>query len=574
MVSKMICRILIVTVLTAVAVCPLSAEEDARIAVLDFEVQSDNPAYKYLGKGFAEFMAVELGSVKGITIIEREKRNALLEEQEFALTDVADEATQIEIGNLLAARYLLTGSVFDVFGDLAVTIKLLDVESGSVVISEQADGPPKRYKRLIGTLSRAVVASMELDGEAVAAAPAEEEIEEEQAEEVLTAFSEAVDAVDRNDVTGARKSLHRAEKIDKTNKAVAYYLNKLFAASPKFNVELIFYAPSFNPASLGFVDKDRLYSTTSSNAATPFHHTYPDPPDTSHSDFNWEVVDGLHYSLRIYKQEMGYYLPVGKRLGFGLEWDTGGVGNTTRDENYVDALGNPDEVYLSSRANTIGGRFSAGWRVTDALALGLSGFLYNSRTNIGGSDGSEDPRANTLTGSLTLGLYAPLLEGKLTAGSHVTVPFLQEVYLDYSIKDYIAYRTAPYPVVWETSVVASALKGRLFLSLKEIAEIYTSFGDDDRKGVAARTIPTLEWWPFTFLSLRLGGEYDFLSLMGSVNHGFGVLGGLTARWRSFDIDVNYTLMQRTLRFYPGLTAPDGTLLVQGSWNGALKKERD
>jgi hypothetical protein len=208
------------------------------------------------------------------------------------------------------------------------------------------------------------------------------------------------------------------------------------------------------------------------------------------------------------------------------------------------------------------------------MAFGFSGYVFNSHTNLGGIDGPDDPKSNTLTASVTLGFYSRLMEGKLTLGSHVTVPFLQEVYLDYSIKDYIAYKTAPYPVVWETSAVGAALNSRLYFSLKEIAEIYTSFGEDDRRGIAARTIPALEWWPAHFISLRLGGEYDFLFLMDKINHGFGILGGLTIRRRSFDLDVNYTLMQRTLRFYPGLTAPDGTLLVQASWNGTWIKERN
>ena len=100
-----------------------------------------------------------------------------------------------------------------------------------------------------------------------------------------------------------------------------------------------------------------------------------------------------------------------------------------------------------------------------------------------------------------------------------------------------------------------------------------SFGDDERSGIASRAIPAVEWWPLGFLSVRAGVEYDFLQLMGETEYGFGVMVGLTGRWRSLDVDVNYTLMERALRFYPGLSAPDGTLLFQMSWNGLLVKER-
>lgn len=62
-------------------------------------------------------------------------------------------------------------------------------------------------------------------------------------------------------------------------------------------------------------------------------------------------------------------------------------------------------------------------------------------------------------------------------------------------------------------------------------------------------------------------------MLNSTEHGFGVFGGTTVRLGAFDLDANYTYMQRALRFYPGLTAPDATLLVQLSWNGAFVKER-
>jgi hypothetical protein len=75
------------------------------------------------------------------------------------------------------------------------------------------------------------------------------------------------------------------------------------------------------------------------------------------------------------------------------------------------------------------------------------------------------------------------------------------------------------------------------------------------------------------MSVRAGGEYDFLSVMNKTKHGAGVLGGLTFRIGPVDIDANFTYMSRALRFYPGLSVPDTTLLFQVSWNGAVIKER-
>ena len=502
----------------------LFAQDANRIAVLDFEVQSDNPQYKFLGKGFAEFIAVDLSQVEGITIIDREKRNDVMEEQKFTLTGMTDESTSIEIGQLLAANYMVSGSIFDMFGNLEVTVQLIDIELGSVAVNAQAGGEPKQYKKIVGELSGALVKALDLGREAAAEvepepAPEAEEIDNEEADVVLSSFSRAMDAVDKNDVQKAKKNLQQVQKIDKTNEAAKYYLNKLFMASPKFNVELIFYAPSYNPAYLGFIEKDRMYLTGSLNL--PFFYVqYPVEMD-GHRDFKWEVKEGLYYSYGQLKTEIGYYFPIGKKIGLGAEFSTGASDSLARDRNYSLPIWDPadtaadNHVYIRSGAWAIGGRLSLGFQLHPSFALGLSGYLFNYNMNLGGSDGPGDPESNTFTGAATLGLYFRFLDGGLTFDTHATVPFFQEVYIDYDELNYIAYQTAPYPGVLEANIVGKLANGRLFLSLKEILEIYTSFGEDDREPASLRgRFPPVEWWPFQFMSIRAGGEYDFLSVMG------------------------------------------------------------
>jgi TolB-like protein len=82
------------------------------VAVIDFAVQSENPSYKYLGKGFAEFAAIELARSRDVLLIEREKRNKALEELAFSLSDIADESKQLEVGQFLSAQYLVLQRLF------------------------------------------------------------------------------------------------------------------------------------------------------------------------------------------------------------------------------------------------------------------------------------------------------------------------------------------------------------------------------------------------------------------------------------------------------------------------------
>lgn len=563
---------LLFTVFTLHAV---SAEQQKTIAILDFSVQSNNPDYTYLGKGFAEFISVELNDIPGITMVDRSKRNELLEEQAFSLSGFADEESAVEIGKLLTARYLISGEIFDMFGDLLVTVKMTDVESGEVTTSAKADGPPQQYKRIIRELSSAL--AREIAPETIVAQiiqkseKEEKELNAEEAKIVITSFSEAVDAVDNNEIDVAKEKLKQAQKIDSTNKAVNIYLDKLHSISPKFNVELIYYAPSMNPALLGFLKKDRAYITLSTNALSPYYEGFPNP-EGSHSDFKWQIEDGSYYALGLFKGEIGYAIPITENIAVALEVNVGVVDSIARDRNYEIQNEPPgSDVYIRSGLMAMGGRISLGYRMNPKFGIGLSAFFYNSNMNLGGSDGEGDPKSNTFATSATIGVYWKPGQGSLNLDSALTVPFIQEVYLDYDEKSYVAYKTAPYPVVWETTGIYTIRENKFFLAGKEVLEIYVSFGEDERTGVASRSISSLEYWFTPSFAARLGAEYDYLNLLEHTTHGIGLLGGISFKTAKFTYDINFTWMDRALRFYPGYSVPDTALLVQISYDGIFKK---
>ena len=505
--KNILLKLLMVSLLFIAALSCIFADSQKTIAILDFAVQSDNPDYTYLGKGFAEFISVELDSIPGITMVDRSIRNELLKEQAFSLSGFGDDESAVEIGNLLSARYLISGEIFEMFSDLVVTVKLVNVETGKVVTSAKADGPPKLYKTIIRDLTNALSSGIAPETAMVQPERKEKELDEEEAKIVLTSFSEAVDAVDNDEVEVAKIKLKEAQKIDRTNKAIQIYLSKLQTISPKFNVELIYYAPSMNPALLGFLEKDRAYFTININEPSLYYEEFQNQPgNDSHSDFKWQVEDGSYYTLDQAKVELGYAVPVGEKIGIGLEFNTGNIGSILRDKNYgIPLFSADDDVYITSAQTSVGGRISLGYRLNEKTGIGLSGFLFNSNMNLGGSDDTGDPKSNTFSGSSTIGVYWKPGEGRLNLDSSLTVPFLQEVYLDYDEKSYIAYQTAPYPIVWEGTDIYTLKDNKIFLAGKEVLEIYTSFGNDDRTGVASRSISSAEYYFTPGLSMRLGG---------------------------------------------------------------------
>jgi len=104
-----------------------------RIALSDFAVHSNNPKYEFMGKGISEMIAVELAKSVGVDLIEREKRAEVLEEIEFALSDLADATKQVEVGKMLAAKYLVFGEIIDMDKEVLISLRMIDVESTRVV---------------------------------------------------------------------------------------------------------------------------------------------------------------------------------------------------------------------------------------------------------------------------------------------------------------------------------------------------------------------------------------------------------------------------------------------------------
>jgi TolB-like protein len=111
-----------------------------RLAVVDFAVTSNDPRLAFVGKGLAEMLAVELAVNRRLALVERERRAELLGELEFALSAAAAPSELAAAGRLLAADYLVFGSVVDMGGPILVTCRLVAVASGEIVWNGRSSG--------------------------------------------------------------------------------------------------------------------------------------------------------------------------------------------------------------------------------------------------------------------------------------------------------------------------------------------------------------------------------------------------------------------------------------------------
>jgi len=350
----------------SLSVTDLAADEEKRVAVLDFTVQSERPDYQYLGKGFTEFVAVEISGHPGIRLVDRRMRNTIMEEQKIGLTGLTDETTSLELGRLLTVRYLVRGEIFDMMGQLVITWTLIDAETGEIVGTSRVEGPPQDYSRITDTIAEGIIVALGLTDEQRPAVPAPA-VTEEEGREVLTEFSAVVDAYDREDVAEAEKRLDRVKRIDSKNPAVRYYLQLLAVYTSRFKVVAAPYFPLENPAALPRLKSDVLYMNTgSAMVGAGFLGGRDWPPN---SDKKYPLSDTYPYEYGVresdYRTALGYRAPLGSSYGWGLELFTSQINSVFQVYNEV------SENYISP--SYYGGIASFGWALNQGLSFGISG---------------------------------------------------------------------------------------------------------------------------------------------------------------------------------------------------------
>ena len=62
------------------------SQNEYRIAIMDFEIMTTRDDFRFVGKGLAEIVSFELSDEDILTVIDRSKRNAALEEINFSLS--------------------------------------------------------------------------------------------------------------------------------------------------------------------------------------------------------------------------------------------------------------------------------------------------------------------------------------------------------------------------------------------------------------------------------------------------------------------------------------------------------
>lgn len=506
--------------------------ERIRIALVDFGVASKNPDFENLGKGFVEFIAVDLSKARQIMLIDREKRNQLLSEQEFSMSEVADETQAVRIGQLLAAQYLLSGEIFDIAGNISITFQVVNVATGEIEFKDKVSGKIDAYDSLCSEIARRTLTGLKVEVPATVAAVAEEK--KAKPAQAVVAFADAVAAVDKNDTKTAKEKLKSALQYDPKNEAAAQYLAKLAGASPRFRVELDTFAMASNPAYNGLLEEDSIYTTLSINPATVRQSDL-----TVDVGDNIKAVDGFSNNYHL-----GYRFPLGSTLGMNIEAALSPLTSHIEGITVMDGVARTAERI---NAQTIGLGLGLGWQVVKGFSVGLAGIGQYAKGEKVFSDSDKPVLPLLFEYAIIGGIVCVPVENFLTLDFQTVYSSLTLPSVDTSDMANLKMTTAQLPVIFDSTATFTLLNQQLFVAVKEIGEWYIQ----NNGGVVLKTVGLAEFWPLPMLGLRAGYEFVYLNMASKTVLGHGGIAGLSVKLGNFDIDLNGTYRSNPLRVLPG-----------------------
>jgi TolB-like protein len=136
----------------------LSAQDTRpTVAVLYFDnnsIGADRADYDGIGKGLADLLITEMAANSSVRVIERERIQKLLEEQNLVRSGSIDPQTAVQLGKLLGVRHMVTGGFMsDGRGTMVLTARSIEVETGVITNPQRVQAKTDDVLGLIAQLT-------------------------------------------------------------------------------------------------------------------------------------------------------------------------------------------------------------------------------------------------------------------------------------------------------------------------------------------------------------------------------------------------------------------------------------
>lgn len=129
-----------------------------RVVVADFKNESDVFFLDSWERSVPDFLRAELSQSQEIVLLERQKMEAIFEEQKLALAGfVQDSALVQQIGNLVGADIILSGSIHKISNQYRIDVNITRVKTTEVQTEKIECPEPRHQKEMLNILSNNVI---------------------------------------------------------------------------------------------------------------------------------------------------------------------------------------------------------------------------------------------------------------------------------------------------------------------------------------------------------------------------------------------------------------------------------
>ena len=183
------------------------------IAILDFKNRSvdDKEKFDPMEKGFADLMISELNGTINLKVVERERIKWLLDEIGMENDPGKfDMGTAVRVGKLLGVHTILLGSFIKVNDQMKLLSRLVKVETGEILATDEATGDADDFFDIAQQLGDKVAKHINVT---LSKAQAQEGSETKSLDAML-AYSEGLVLVEKGDYKNAYDKFQEAASLD------------------------------------------------------------------------------------------------------------------------------------------------------------------------------------------------------------------------------------------------------------------------------------------------------------------------------------------------------------------------
>ncbi len=205
--------------ISAQAAPRMTPERKATIAVLEFDngamVKRDE--YAGLSIGVQIMLANALAANPSIQLVERQRINQILAEQNLTAAGRVDAATAAQVGKLIGARYVLVGGfVVQPDNEMRLTVRAVNTETSAIEHTDIVSGKGDKIFKLIDQLAAQLNSGLKLPGIRDAKAAKDGGGDGPNQLEAMRALSAARRLEEQGDLKGAISMYQKTVQLNNT----------------------------------------------------------------------------------------------------------------------------------------------------------------------------------------------------------------------------------------------------------------------------------------------------------------------------------------------------------------------